>query len=255
MIKSPIDIDHDLGVEEIYKQVLSYCQSDEERNYALNHKIRFPYLLKRILSVTKPGSRVANIGISIFDPYLKGVVETHSSSYYNIIPNFEFRDKLSNPFFKTLNTINYDVCSKSPNLQDDDPFDIVLFYETMEHLLVPDELVIKNISKVLKEKGVLLGSVPNALSLEQRIATMIGINTHWDKKNIIDGVFGGYGHIREYATYEVRKLLAAEFTNIKIYGYSPYGGRVKLYFLNILPYSMRSIVFFEATKFSSKSIV
>ena len=106
----------------------------------------------------------------------------------------------------------------------------------------------------LYENGVLLGSVPNALSLEKRIATMIGINTHWDKKKIIDGVFGGYGHIREYAIYEVRNLLSTEFTNITIYGYSPYGRRVKLYFLNVVPHSMRSIIFFEATKISSKSL-
>ena len=245
---------NNLNVEEIYQQVLSYCQSDEERNYVSDHKIRFPYLLKKILSVIKPGYRVANIGISIFDPYLKRMVESHSSSYYNIIPNFAFRDKLSNPFFNTLNTVLFDVCSNAPDMQNNDPFDIVLFYETMEHLLVPDELILKNISEILNESGVLLGSVPNALSLEQRIATVIGINTHWDKKNIIDGVFGGYGHIREYAIYEVRNLLSTEFTNIKIYGYSPYGGRVKLYFLNVLPHSMRSIIFFEATKISSKSL-
>ena len=244
---------NNLNIEEIYKQVLSYCQSDEERNYVLDHKIRFTYLLKKILCVIKPGFRVANIGISIFDPYLKRMVENHSSSYYNIIPNSAFRDKLSSPFFNTLNTVIYDVCSNGPNLQNNDPFDIVLFYETMEHLLVQDELIIRNISNILNENGVLLGSVPNALSLEQRIATMIGINTHWDKKDIIDGVFGGYGQIREYAIYEVRKLLSTEFTNVKIYGYSPYGGRVKLNFLNILPHSMRSIVFFEATKISSKS--
>lgn len=245
---------NNLNIEEIYKQVLSYCQSDDERNYVLDHKIRFPYLLKKILSVIKPGSRVANIGISIFDPYLKRIVESHSSSYYNIIPNSAFRDKLNNPFFNTLNTVIFDVCANGPDLQNNDLFNIVLFYETMEHLLVSDELILKNISKILNENGVLLGSVPNALSLEQRIATTIGINTHWDKNSIINGVFGGYGHIREYAIYEVRKLLSTEFTNIKIYGYSPYGGRLKLYFLNTLPHSMRSIIFFEATKISSKSL-
>ena len=35
---------NNLNIEEIYQQVLSHCHSDEERNYASDHKIRFPYL-------------------------------------------------------------------------------------------------------------------------------------------------------------------------------------------------------------------
>ena len=234
---------------EIYERLLSFCENDSEREYVFVHRYRFSLVLSKLLPKIKPGMHIANIGISILDPFIKEILEELSASYFNLIPDSKFTKNLQNTNFANLNIKIFDVCSSSiPKLEDTQLFDIVLFYETMEHLLAPDELIMKNISNILKPQGILLGSVPNALNMEKRIAVILGKNVvHWPKKDIVSGVFGGYGHIREYAKYEVKDLLINEFMNIKIYGYSPYGKYVR-HFTNLLPSSFRSTLFFEATK-------
>ena len=236
-----------INEEEICKRVLPICENDADREYVFAHRFRFSFIFSKMLPKIKPGMCVANIGISVFDPFIKEIIEELSASYFNLVPNSEFTNRLHNSNFDNLNTQILDVCSPNPQLKGNHLFDIVLFYETMEHLLAPDELIIKNISNILNSHGKLMGSVPNALSIGRRIDVILGKNVHWPKKDIVSGVFGGYGHIREYAKYEIKNLLLNEFRYIQLYGYSPYGKYIR-YLTRFLPTSFRSIIFFDATK-------
>lgn len=128
-------------------------------------------------------------------------------------------------------------------------YDIVLFYETLGHLLASDGLILRNISALLNYDGFLLGSVPNALLLAARLNMLLWRqNIYWPKDAIINGVFGGFGHIREYTYSEVKELLSRDFKIFNLYGYSPYGSNNIRKIWNILPKSWSSVIFFEARR-------
>jgi hypothetical protein len=235
--------------DNVYQEVLKFCTNNDEKKYAYDHKARFSFMLSKIIPLVKPSMNIASIGLSIFDPVMNQILKESHTSYYILVPNIVYADKFESSLIDNLNLINYDVCSPHPPFEKmESRFDMILFYETLEHLLYPDELVLKNITKIINVSGVLLGSVPNALSIGRRISVLSGKNTYWPKKDIVNGVFYGYGHIREYAIYEMKELLSEEFENIKIYGYSPYGSKTKINILNTLPNSLRSTIFFEGVK-------
>lgn len=80
-------------------------------------------------------------------------------------------------------------------------FDIVVSFETIEHLSNPEKFI-KEIARVLKSGGYLILSTPN------RIAT---------KKIGIDNPF----HLREFAKREIAQLLSDYFGKIEIFGQRP----------------------------------
>ena len=91
-----------------------------------------------------------------------------------------------------------------PFPSDDAEFEVVLFCEIIEHLLMDPVAVLREIKRVLKPDGVLILTTPNANKLEN-IMKMI------DGDNIYDpysGYYGPYGrHNREYNVRELYLLL------------------------------------------------
>lgn len=84
-----------------------------------------------------------------------------------------------------------------------DSFDVVLFCEIIEHLLMDPVKVILEIKRVLKQGGYLILTTPNVARLEN-VAKMVS------GENIYDP-YSGYGpygrHNREYNKHELYKLL------------------------------------------------
>lgn len=86
----------------------------------------------------------------------------------------------------------------------DDSFDVVLFCEIIEHLLMDPIAVLKEIKRVLKPGGTLVLTTPNVSRLEN-VARMIA------GENIYDPYsgYGAYGrHNREYNKHELYQLLS-----------------------------------------------
>ena len=50
----------------------------------------------------------------------------------------------------------------------------------------------------------------------------MGENPYMKKSDIINGVFGGFGHIREYSFREVKKLLINDFRIVILEGWNDY---------------------------------
>ena len=95
-------------------------------------------------------------------------------------------------------------------------------------------IILLNLKKLVRKNGLLLISVPNALTFSNRIKMMLGKNIYWSKKDIVHGVYGGYGHIREYSLTEIRNLVSDYFKIMKINGINGYRtGASKI--LNVLP--------------------
>jgi SAM-dependent methyltransferase len=86
---------------------------------------------------------------------------------------------------------------------DDGAFDLVLFCEMLEHLLMDPMAALRQIHRVLKPGGVLILTTPNVARLDNVLAMVNGANIYDPYSG-----FGPYGrHNREYNRYELHRLL------------------------------------------------
>lgn len=206
-------------------------------------------MINNLIPYLKPGMKVANIGLSILDPLMLKILKRYSVDYTVIVPNAHYAGLLNNENFDNIAKDIFDItASKHEYSASLEKFDIVMFYEVMEHLLAPDDLIILNISRLIRKGGFLLGSFPNAVKLGSRLNILLGRNIFWTKDKLINGVYGGYGHLREYTFSEISGLISQNFSIRRIYGYSPYGHTSLRRFLNLLPESLRAVIFVEAIK-------
>ena len=102
-------------------------------------------------------------------------------------------------------------------------FDAVICSETLEH--IPDEVaVINEMARILRPRGWLFFTVPNLWNAA-RIIDMV--------KHLTPRVQLMQGHLREYSSKEVSRLLQGKFDIQKTYSVgfgwsgSPFGGRVE----------------------------
>jgi SAM-dependent methyltransferase len=82
-------------------------------------------------------------------------------------------------------------------------FDVVLFCELLEHLLMDPVATLRQIHRVLKPGGVLVLTTPNVARLDNVLAMVGGANIYDPYSG-----FGPYGrHNREYIRHELHRLL------------------------------------------------
>ena len=126
---------------------------------------------------------------------------------------------------------------------EDHHFDTVVFSEVMEHLRFPQK-ALHEIFRVLKENGKLIGSVPNAFRLRNRIKFLIGKPFETDPS-----------HLRSYSDKTLTEELNKVFDKIEIYPISGHllgGGSSGVPVFEWLPYPIRNLfaldLLFEAKK-------
>ncbi len=86
-------------------------------------------------------------------------------------------------------------------------FDVVVLAETLEHLYYPDN-VMNKITSVLNDDGVLIGSVPNAFNLKNRIRLFFGKKRYTPLQDPT--------HINHFIYSELKDLLQKHFKDVKI---------------------------------------
>lgn len=219
-----------------------------DKCYLTTHNYRLNIMLRKLEMVVKPGYKVANVGLSIFDIAAQELVEKFGSSYFCIVPDKLYLEKFNSRIYGDINTIEYDL-TKDHDLNDIfNKFDVLIFIETLEHILYSDNKIIMSLSSLLKRGGIMMFSVPNAVEIGKRIFTLLGKNPYWSKDSIINGVYGGYGHIREYTVSEVVALLKPYFYIKKIEKLNPYGSSIRKIVRNILPRTWATHIYCEAIK-------
>jgi SAM-dependent methyltransferase len=195
------------------------------------HIKRVNETLKLVNPYIKDINDILNIGYSDFDEYIKDYFNKDISY---LIPETMLDNKVKNNKF-----IIGDICDT--NFKINHRYDLVIFTEVLEHLLQDDEIVMMNIKKLVRPKGLLLISVPNALTFSNRVKVITGKNIYWSKKDIIKGVYGGYGHIREYSASEIKGLVGEFFNILNVRGINGYRNGIKK-ILNILPYTYSNTI-------------
>ena len=205
------------------------------------HKRRFDKSLSYLKPYLLPGIRVGIVGVSDFDDYIANLFP--DVFFYNIIP--ELADNVVTSKSESEHQrVFYDVTG------DCDPpmvFDLVIFTEVLEHLFENDSKIIANLGKLLVDDGILCMSVPNAASLGNRLKLLWGRNIFWSKNLMINGVYGGFGHLREYTLREVVDLIEDDFTISTLKGINEYKSRIRWISL-FLPKTYANTIFVIARK-------
>ena len=109
-----------------------------------------------------------------------------------------------------------EICGRAGNIQtsvqnlncrlafSDMAFDVVVMSEVLEHLPYPD-ITLSEIARVLRPGGRLIGSVPNATRLKNRLRFLFSGDVEEDRT-----------HLFHYSQDKLRLLIAKHFTQIRI---------------------------------------
>jgi hypothetical protein len=190
-----------------------------ESEYREFHLERIKHLIRLLRGYLVPGYKIGIVGWSIFDDMIRS--EFAYCEMYNIVSE-EVVKKQEMTSLIPNRTVFYDITGFKGNSSENFMFDGIIFTEVLEHLLADDSLVLFRISKLLKNDGMLFFSVPNVSALGKLSMLVLGKNPYMNKKQILDGAFGGFGHIREYSFEETKKMLSQYFDIIKLRGLNDY---------------------------------
>ncbi|MBD3304909.1 methyltransferase domain-containing protein [candidate division KSB3 bacterium] len=121
------------------------------------------------------------------------------------IPAGKGVQKLSNPHYHEEYEFSYDHFNleRDPFPYPSDTFNLVLFCEILEHLLMNPTHALAEIHRVLKPDGLLLITTPNVLACQNVLKLAIGRNIY--DRYSPHGIYGR--HNREYTPLEVTRLL------------------------------------------------
>lgn len=105
--------------------------------------------------------------------------------------------------------VHYDLTDcvrKKPAVFRSAPFELILFCETIEHLVISPSLVLGFLKELLIDKhGCLVVQTPNAVTLPHRIKMLGGANPY----ELLREDFEYKGHIREYTMKELQNYGSA----------------------------------------------
>lgn len=171
--------------------------SKEWDMYYANHYSRYQFALQILMknNASKVLDAATGVGYGANFLGVNGVPEVYA------IDRNEQAIKIANEQFKAKG-INFikDDCETFSEIKKYSPFDAVVSFETLEHLLNPS-LFLHNCNFALIKGGVLILSTPN------RLVSSPGGNTSWEF------------HEKEYSPDELKSLLsAAGFDEIEIFG-------------------------------------
>ncbi len=99
-------------------------------------------------------------------------------------------------------------------------FDVVVAAEILEHLYYPKS-ILKKIKKVLKKGGILIGSVPNAFNLKNRLRILFGRKKGTPLQDPT--------HINHFSYKELEQILNREFKHVEIYPIGKHKNLIKLF--------------------------
>lgn len=98
-------------------------------------------------------------------------------------------------------------------------FDVVVAGEVLEHLYYPEK-VVEKIAGLLNAGGRLIGSVPNAFSLKNRLRYLAGSKRHTPLSDPT--------HITQFSLIELEAMLKKSFKSVEVRGLGRYQSLAKL---------------------------
>lgn len=205
-------------VDKILRRIEKSLKSEKELDYFLIHRSRYQYILNYIISLDlETGSKVLDIGC--FPPHLFQALEKLGFVVYGISSKHE-------PI-KSKRVISLNIESEKIAFKERF-FDLIIFTEIIEHLLIDPRIYLKKIKKVLKKDGRLLITTPNAVHLKNRVKVLIGKSSSFSLDQLYgtnlnnDSIY--FRHNRELTKEELEKIVIDSGFKINKFEYfSAYG--------------------------------
>ena len=205
-------------VAEFYEEFQSHGKYD----YLYGDKVR----CELYVDIIGKGHRILEVGCragNLTQYYCKGNEVEGIDVDRNALKEFEKRLGLKGQWV--------DVDSEDIPFKDGE-FDVVVFSEVMEHLRFPRR-ALEEIVRVLKPGGRVVGSVPNAFRLRNRMKFLFGRPYESDPS-----------HLRSYSHALLRSELALVFDRIEIHPISGHllgGGQTGIPVYTWLPFRVRAL--------------
>jgi 2-polyprenyl-3-methyl-5-hydroxy-6-metoxy-1,4-benzoquinol methylase len=177
-----------------------------DHDYALYHSKRYDYVVTKCLAQKpSPDTTVLDIGRSPLTLKLCQHYRRVTSLGFPLTPDqreAEIALKTIDPCM--LGHIEFDLneARTVARYGSDDKFELIVFGETIEHLVAPPELVLSFLKGFLTNDGIIICQTPNAVALHKRLKMLLGINPYERLRFEILN----QGHIREYTKQELIEI-------------------------------------------------
>lgn len=188
-------------VDKVLKRIEKSLKSSRELDYFLIHQSRYRYILNYITSLNlKNGSKVLDIGC--FPPHLFKALESLGYEVWGISSKHE-------PI-KSKRVVSINIESEKLPFKEKS-FDLVIFTEIIEHLLIDPRIYLGKIKKILKKGGHLLITTPNAVHLKNRAKVLIGKSSSFSLDQLYetrlknDSIY--FRHNRELTALELGQIV------------------------------------------------
>ena len=178
----------------------------DDHDYATYHSKRYDYVIGKCLGYkSSPNGKVLDVG--------RGVLTLKLCQYYRRVVSLGFplspEQKKAEAELRAvspvmLEHIEFDLNDTRTveHLDRADKFDLIVFGETIEHLVAPPECVLKFLKSLLADDGIIICQTPNAVALHKRIQMLLGYNPYHRLRFDIYNP----GHIREYTREELIEI-------------------------------------------------
>jgi 2-polyprenyl-3-methyl-5-hydroxy-6-metoxy-1,4-benzoquinol methylase len=186
-------------ITEVLQKVYNTIEKDYERNYFNFHKYRYGFTLNKLQGLDK-NARILDVGC--YPPHMMNALTDMGYQVYGIASTHEPIKKAK----ITVLNIEKDTLPYKSGF-----FDAIVFSEVMEHLLVNPDIYLSEIKRVLKKKGILLVTRPNAAGLHKIIPILMGRSTYFPLEQLYTTNYGDtsiyHRHNREYTRNELNIVL------------------------------------------------
>ncbi len=219
----------------------------KELDYFLTHLVRYIFILEVVEKLHLPiGAKILDTGC--YPPHLLNNLREQGFDVWGISSKHE---PVKDNKIVSLNIEKEKLPFK------DDFFDLIIFTEIIEHLLVDPKVYLEKLKKVLKPNGRLLITTPNAVHLKNRMKVALGQSSHFSLNQLyetkIDDDSIYYRHNREFTFAELKQIVSDN--GLKIYksgyfsAYTPFRKRLKK--LNPVSWIIKSVGFFLTVLYPS----
>lgn len=182
-----------------------FANAQWHRANFLPHRNRYAFDLETLAAIAPRGARIADLGCAPGHFLAAARLLGHDCVGVDLAP-----DRIGD--FARHFDLEVKRCDieREPLPFGDESLDVAVLAETFEHLRFDPLYALSQINRVLKPGGRLLFSTPNLHSIQNigRFLTGRSISDPLTEFGKLRGI-GHMGHVREYSTREIRRLLNA----------------------------------------------
>lgn len=181
--------------------VKTKLNNKSERNYFSIHEVRYRFILDRVAELNLP-AKTKILDVGCFPLHLFVALKTAGFNVFGIASKHE---SVSDSQIVTLN-LERDKLPFAGR-----QFELVLFFETLEHLLIDPQIYLKKLYQTLKPGAKLLLTTPNVVNLKNRARLLVGQSIYFPLRELYattanhDNLY--FRHNREYTAREVVEIL------------------------------------------------